>query len=266
MFAVERINIIRSYLREHGKLDVHSISEMLNVSEVTVRRDLEKLEAEGFLQRQHGGAVLAESDEDRPERKEVSEEERRSEADREEIARVAFLMVRDGDVIMLTNGEIARTLARKLGERSGVTVLTNDIAVALEIASQPTNKAVLLGGSPDAESSALFGSLTEATVQKFFVNKIFVEVDGISEQLQMTVTSQEKAALIKEAMACADERIALCEASRFSRNAFFRLGPISQVGKVITNTSVPERYKSGIFAQDIKLFTSVNAFEGGESP
>ncbi|MDA8409783.1 MAG: DeoR/GlpR family DNA-binding transcription regulator [Treponema sp.] len=263
MFAVERINIIRSYLREHGKLDVHSISEMLNVSEVTVRRDLEKLENEGFLERQHGGAILAEGGDEEPRRLEISEEERRASADREEIAHVALLMVRDGDVIMLTNGGIARALARKLAERTGLTVLTNDIPVALEIAAQPTNKAVLLGGSPDPESTALFGSLTEATVQKFFVNKLFMEVDGISEQLQMTVTSQEKAALIREAMACADERIALCEAGRFSRNAFFRLGPISQVGKVITNTSVPERYKSGIFAMDVKLFTSVNAFEGG---
>ncbi|HUX36611.1 MAG TPA: DeoR/GlpR family DNA-binding transcription regulator [Rectinemataceae bacterium] len=263
MFAVERINIIRSYLREHGKLDVHSISEMLNVSEVTVRRDLEKLETEGFLQRLHGGAILVEQDEE-PERQNVSEEELREEEEREEIARIALLMVKDNDVIMLTNGEIVRILARKLAARTGVTVLTNDIPVALEIAGQATNKAVLLGGSPEAESSALFGSLTETTVQKFFVNKIFVEVDGISEQLQMTVTSQEKAALIKEAMTCADEKIALCEAGHFSRNAFYRLGPLTMVAKVVTNISIPERYKSGIFAENIQLFTSVNAFEGSE--
>jgi len=264
MFALERTNIIRSYLREHGKLDVHSISEMLNVSEVTVRRDLERLETEGFLTRLHGGAVLAEIDEGTTPVVQT-EEERRTEADREEIARVAFLMVRDSDVIMLTNGAIALRLARKLEGRSGVTVLTNDIKVALEIAAQPANKAVLLGGRPDAESSALFGSLAEANVQKFFVNKIFVEVDGISEQLQMTVSSQEKAALIKEAMACADEKIVICEAARISRNAFFRLGPLSLAGKVITNTSVPEQYKARIFAMDLQLFTSINAFEGQAS-
>jgi DeoR family transcriptional regulator, fructose operon transcriptional repressor len=262
MFAVERINILKNYLRERGKLDVHSMSEMLAVSEVTVRRDLEKLEAEGFLTRMHGGAIL---NDDRASlaQPELSEEERREEEDRDEIARVAFLMVKDGDVVMLTNGRIARRIALMLAARVNVTVLTNDIEVSLAVAAQAGNRAVLLGGSPDPEGKALFGSLALANVQKFFVSKAFIEADGLSEQLQLTVSSQEKADLIKETLACAEDRIILCEAARFGRNAFFRLGPLSLASKVVTNTSVPEAYKSRIFAMDIQLFTSVNAFEGG---
>jgi DeoR family transcriptional regulator, fructose operon transcriptional repressor len=263
MFAVERINILKSYLRERGKLDVHSMSELLNVSEVTVRRDLEKLEAEGFLTRMHGGAIIKD-DEGSPRAPELSAESAKEEEDREEIARVAFLMVKDGDVIMLTNGPIARRIARKLSERGNVTVLTNDIDVALEVSSQAGNRTVLLGGSPDPECRALFGGLAQSNVQKFFVNKLFFEADGVSEQLQLTVSSQEKAALIKETLACAEDKIILCEAARFSRNAFYRLGPLSIANKVITNTSLAESYKARIFAEDIQLFTSVNAFEGGD--
>jgi DeoR family transcriptional regulator, fructose operon transcriptional repressor len=262
MFAVERINILKSYLRERGRLDVHTMSEMLGVSEVTVRRDLEKLEAEGILTRMHGGAILKELEDSLGPSEELTAEEKREEADREEIARVAFLMVKDGDVIMLTNGPIARRIARKLVERGNVTVLTNDIDVALELSAQAGNRAVLLGGSPDPESRAVFGSLAQANVQKFFVNKAFIEADGISEQLQITVSSQEKAALIKEALACAEDKIVLCEAARFPRNAFYKLGPLSLANKVVTNTSVPEAFKARIFAEDIQLFTSVNAFEG----
>jgi len=262
MFAVERINILKSYLRERGKLDVHSMSEMLSVSEVTVRRDLEKLEAEGFLTRLHGGAIIRGAED--AESFVRDPESEKEEGDREEIARVAYLMVQDGDVLMLTNGPIALRLARKLAGRAGVTVLTNDIDVALEIAGQSGNRSVLLGGSPDPESRALFGSLAQANVQAFFVNKIFVEADGVSEQLQLTVSSQEKAALIKEALACAADKIILCEASRFSRTAFFRLGPLSLARKVVTNTSIPAAFKSRIFEMDIQLFTSVNAFEGGD--
>jgi len=239
------------------------MSELLGVSEVTVRRDLEKLETEGFLSRMHGGAILKDKEEVPPS-PELGPEFAKQESDREEIARVAFLMVRDGDVLMLTNGPIALRLARKLAQRANVTVLTNDIQVALEVSGQAGNRAVLLGGSPDLESRALFGSLAQANVQAFFVNKIFVEVDGIGEQLQLTVSSQEKAALIKEALACADDKIVLCEASRFARNAFYRLGPLSIAKKVITNTSVSESFKSRIFAMDIQLFTSVNAFERGD--
>ena len=265
MFAVERINILKSYLRERGKLDVHSMSELLSVSEVTVRRDLEKLEAAGFLSRMHGGAII--KDEEQPPSflsPDVNPEFAKEESDREEIARVAFLMIKDNDVLMLMNGPIAFRLARKLAQRANVTVLTNDIQVALQVSSQAGNRSVLLGGSPDLESRALFGSLAQANVQAFFVNKIFVEVDGIGEQLQLTVSSQEKAALIKEALACAEEKIVLCEASRFAHNAFYRLGSLSIVKKVITNTSIPASFKSRIFAMDIQLYTSVNAFESGE--
>jgi DeoR/GlpR family transcriptional regulator of sugar metabolism len=263
MFAIERINILKSYLRERGKLDVHSMSEMLSVSEVTVRRDLEKLEAEGFLTRLHGGAIIKGAEDSTPATGK-DPDGAKEEADREEIARVAYLMVRNGDVLMLTNGPIVLRLARKLSGRAGVTVLTNDIQVALEVAGQAGNRAVLLGGSPDPESRALFGSLAQANVQTFFVNKIFVEADGISEQLQLTVSSQEKAALIKEALACAEDKIILCEAARFSRSAFYRLGPLSLARKVVTNTSLPAAYKARIFEMDIQLFTSVNAFEGGD--
>jgi DeoR family transcriptional regulator, fructose operon transcriptional repressor len=265
MFAVERINILKNYLRERGKLDVHSMSEMLAVSEVTVRRDLEKLEAEGFLTRMHGGAMIKGEEYSAPQ-PEFSESERQENEDREDIARVAFLMVKDGDVIMLTDGRIARRIAVMLAARTNVTVLTNDIEVSLAISAQAgSNRSVLLGGSPDPEGKALFGSLALSNVQKFFVSKAFIEADGLSEQLQLSVSSQEKADLIKGALSCAEDRIILCEASRFAHNAFFRLGPLSLASKVITNTSIPEAYKSSIFAMDIQLFTSVNAFEGATS-
>jgi DeoR family transcriptional regulator, fructose operon transcriptional repressor len=263
MFAVERINIVKSYLRERGKLDVHSMSEMLGVSEVTVRRDLEKLEAEGFLTRMHGGAMIKAWEPGAEAPAGLTEADRRIEANLDEIARIALLLIEDGDVIMLVNGPIARRIARGLADRNNVTVLTNDVEAAFEVSGQAGSRAVLLGGSPEPESRAVFGSLAQANIQKFFVSKLFIEADGVSEQLQLTVSSQEKAALIKEAIACAEAKIVLCEGSRFGRNSFFRLGPLSLATKVITNTSAPEAFKARAFEMDIQLFTSVNAFEGG---
>jgi DeoR family transcriptional regulator, fructose operon transcriptional repressor len=265
MFAVERINIMRSYLRERGKLDVHTMSEMLGVSEVTVRRDLEKLEIEGFLTRMHGGAMLNDDERGLDPSEGLTEEERKVEANRDEIARIALLLIEDGDVIMLADGPIARRIARTLSERSNVTVLTNDIEASIEVSGQAGNRAVLLGGSPDPESRAVFGSLAQANIQKFYVSKLFIEADGVSESLQLTVSNQEKAALIKEALACAETKVVLCEASRFGHNAFYRLGALSLATKVITNTSAPEDFKARAFEMDVQLYTSVNAFEGGRN-
>ena len=266
MFATERLNIIKSYLREHQRLDVHTVSELLNVSEVTIRRDLEKLESEGFLTRIHGGAVPVQSDapafgsggavapDDR-------EDPVRHEQD--EIARVASLMIHDGDVVALLNGGICQRLARRLGEKSGLTVLTNDILVAMEISGQSANKAVLLGGTIDRDERAVFGSLTLANLRNYYVNHLFVEIDGVSEQLQLTVRSQEKADLIRESMGCADQTIAVCLAASFGKNAFFRMGAAATVRKIITSPHVPDEYKARLFGAGIQVFTSVNAFEGG---
>ena len=263
MFALERINIIKNYLREHRKLDVHSLSDMFKVSEVTIRRDLEKLESEGFLTRIHGGAILATEDEPGNDRNE-GEGDSSEREDREEIARMALHLIGDGDVIMLMDGTIGARIAKGLAERSNVTVLTNDLAIALEVAGQSRNKVVLLGGTPDPASGAVFGSLAEANIRKFYVGKLFFEVDGIDERLEPTVSSQEKADLILEAAACASDKTMLCTPARFSKNAFYRLGPISFADRIITSARIPDSFKARVFANDIKLFTSIDAFEGGQ--
>jgi len=261
MFAPERISIIKSYLRDRGQLDVHGISGMLNVSEVTIRRDLEKLEAEGFLQRIHGGAMLStgENAATYVQSVAIDGEER---ARQEEIARIALFMVSDGDVVFLLNGPINLVLAHRIAERNGVTVLTNDIRIALEIAGQPRNKSVLVGGNLDCESRALFGSLALANLRNFFVKRIFVELDAINEQLQFSVASQEKADLILEAARCTEEKVVLCSAENFGKNAFCRLSGIEFADKIITNTNIADDYKRRIFEHDTQLYTSINAFEG----
>lgn len=263
MFATERMNIIRSYLKEHQRLEVHVISELLNVSEVTVRRDLERLEADGYLHRIHGGAVPIEIESANMEDSSPTEgQDAELRQQHEEIARIACLMVRDGDVVALLAGPINQALARCLSRRSRLTVLTNDIMIALEIGSQGENTAVLLGGLIARDERALYGSLTLGNLRNYFVNRLFVELDGVTDQLQLTVRSQEKADLIREALGCADETIGLVEAASFGRNAFYRLGPATTVNKFITSPLASDDYKSRLFDSGIKVFTSVNAFEG----
>jgi DeoR family fructose operon transcriptional repressor len=263
MFATERLNIIKSYLKEHKRLDVHTVSELLNVSEVTIRRDLEKLESDGYLTRIHGGAIPVET-----EREEILPVQPGTGAEgpafreQDEIARVASLMIRDGGVVALLNGAVCRQLARRLSVRAGLTVITNDLQVAMEIAGHASNKAVLLGGNADRGQQSVFGSLSLSTVRNYYFDYLFVEIDGINEQLAVTIGSQEKADLVRESMACAREPVALCLAENFGRSALFRLGFASAFRKVVTSTKVPDEYKSRLFGAGIQVFTSVNAFEG----
>ena len=208
MYAIERTRIIKMHLEEHEQAQVHTLSSLLGVSEVTVRRDLERLEAEGWLTRTHGGAIINKPDNQNPLAGILSPVLDNSL--REGIVSVALRMISDGDVILLTNGEINRCIAARLEERENLTVLTNDIACTTLLTQQKSNKVVMLGGTLQPEEMAVFGSMTLSNLNKFYVNRLFVEVDGISEDLNLTVSCQEKADFILEAGTTAKETIIVC--------------------------------------------------------
>lgn len=258
MFAAERKRIIKSYLLENEKVEVVKISEILNVSEVTVRRDLEKLENEGFLIRTHGGAILN----DRLECETAVEVSQSVDEYESEIVETASAMIHDDDVIMMSSGPINRLLAKKLGGRQNVTVLTNDLIVALNAASNPSNRVICLGGNLDQDRGYVTGTLTLKNLRQYHVNRFFWEVDAISETLDLYVSSQPKAELIEEANGCADMSILLCKYSLFGTKAFMRLGPITMTRSIITNPLLSDEYKIAIYNSNIVLYTSINAFEG----
>lgn len=258
MFAIERIRIIKNYIMSNQQAEVSTLSSMLNVSEVTIRRDLEKLEEEGFLTRTHGGAVLN-KDEEEP----VITEDGRNPADYQEIAEIAVQMIKDGDIIMLTNGFINLHIAKKLGSKNNITVLTNDITIATELSSFKSIKVVLLGGDIDFRYNAVFGTLTINNLKRFFVSKLFIEIDGITNELDLTVSSIDMASLIQEAAYNASQKILLLTADAFERNSFYRVGKAQQIAdRMITNSRIKDAYKNIIFNSNIQLFTSIDAFEG----
>ncbi len=259
MFALERFRLIRKYLEEHKQAEVHALSGLLGVSEVTVRRDLEKLEHDGFLVRTHGGAVLSERDDGAAD---ISASSDGSSAMAEEVGKVAARLVADGDTVMLSGGRLPRSLARSLADRRGVTVLTNDIVVAKEIATQPDNRTVLLGGDLDPDELAVYGALALDDLQHFHVDRFFAELDGFGDGLELSASTQQKAALIREARQRTREFVILCLAESFSRNAFFRFGSVSPGDTVVTDRTLTDEAKRRLFRANVRLFTAVDVFEG----
>lgn len=258
MFALERIRIIKNYLLKENKVSVAKLSELLNVTEVTIRRDLEKLEKEGFLERTHGGAVLKEI-------KEYKEEETIEEpgdafrTQREEIAETAFHLVSDNDMIMLTEGLTNVYIARKLAQKNNLTVLTNDLRVALEFVNSPANNVILLGG--DLKEYAVYGQLTENSMQYFSVNHLFIEVDAINRQSGMMVSSISKASLIQKAINAAETVSVVCLANLFGEKSLYRIGSVDMADKIITDSSLDDSFKDYLFSLNIQVYTSVDIYE-----
>ncbi len=256
MFAIERIKIIKDYLNKDKHVSVAKLSSLLNVTEVTIRRDLEKLENEGFLKRAHGGAVLN-ADLDETYVYEDSEDDYTPQM--MEISDTIFHLVSDNDIIMLTDGPTNLLAARKLTHKKNLTVLTNDLKIALEFSSSPSNKLILLGG--DLNESAVYGQLAINNMQNFSLNHLIVEVEGVSKKTGITVSSISKASLIQEACKMAETVSVVCLADHFGSKSFYRVGGLDIADKIITNSTLDDSYKDYLFDLNIQLYTSVNIYE-----
>ena len=257
MFALERTRIIKKYLLENKKAEVAVLSDILGVTEVTIRRDLEKLESEGFLKRIHGGAILIEMEESPlfPEPDSYDQE-------RQEIGQIASHLVDDNDVIMITQGPTALQLVRNLGDKKNLTVLTNDLLIALELTVHSSIKTILLGGDLEHQSRGVYGNYTINSIRNFYVNKTFFEVEGLNQNSGFTVSSIEKANLIQESLKIATETICLCSIDCVGKTAFYPVGDLTLAHKIVTNSVISDDFKNLIFDQDIQLFTSLQMYEG----
>lgn len=262
MFAAERIRLIKELLTDKKHIDVSTLSSLLNVSEVTIRRDLEKLESQGFLTRTHGGAIInedlvvEESDYD------TNIEDPFVEY-RKEISDISVQLIEDNDVIILSPGPTNLQIAKKLSSKRNVTVLTNDLNIASELSSNIGNKVILPGGDLDPVTLNLSGKLTEENIRKFYVNKAFIEVDGVSLDRGYTLQNIDKASVVKEMLNISHQKIIVCTYKAFDFIAFSQLAPISVANKVITNPQIPDNYKNYFFENNIQLFTAFNTYEGG---
>lgn len=262
MFAPERLRIIKSILIDKNHINVSDLSSMLSVSEVTIRRDLEKLEKDGFLTRTHGGAIINDNyNFDDQKIFEASIDPLINE--RQEISEIAFHIVEENDVILLTPGVTNLHIAKKLISKKNLTVLTNDLNIASEISVNPSIKVILPGGDLDSSSMILVGKLTEVTLRNFFVSKAFIEADGVSLNRGYTVQSMESASVIKEMIEISSEKIIVCPYKSFDYIAFSQIGPLKLANKVITNPSIPDLYKNYFFENNIQLFTAFNSYKGG---
>ncbi|MHB8128593.1 MAG: DeoR/GlpR family DNA-binding transcription regulator [Mobilitalea sp.] len=256
MFAIERIRIIKNYLLKENKVSVAKLSELLNVTEVTIRRDLEKLENEGFLKRTHGGAVIEDYVE---ESIWDGNEESKDVLLYQEIADTAFHLINDGDAIMLTNGSVNAFIAKALSLRSNLTVVTNDLMIASAFSHSPANTLILLGG--DLEENAVYGQMTVDNLKNFSFDHIFIEINGLSETVGMTVSSTKKATLIQHAVKLADSVTVVCLSRFFGTKSLYRVGNLNIAHRVLTDSNLEDKHKNYIYNQNIPLFTSIDVYE-----
>lgn len=257
MFGIQRLQKIREILLDKGFVDVQDLSEKLQVSDVTVRRDLDKLEKEGLIIKTYGGAIL---NNDINKSTAINKSKSKPAGTNTEqdklISRIAIDMIAGDEAIFLFGGQICRLIANMLDNNKRLIVFTNDVFIASELYGNPNIKVTVTGGNMESDSGILVGPYVLRMLKEIYVNKAFIEVKGVHLKFGYSMENYEEVEIVKSIMEIANESIALADSSRFGTTSVTRLGDIDLFKKVISNKEVPEDYKKYCYDNCIKLYTT----------
>ena len=257
MLAKDRIKSIRQILLNYGKADIRNLSDLLTVSEVTIRKDFEKLEAEGFITRTYGGAILNTSSGS----KDTNNYECISEIDsKKAIGHIASQIINDNEAIFLGSGSTCLQIAINLKEKKNLTVVTNNITAAIELSGIPSIVVVIIGGNLKSEQYT-FSTGGVSALKSFndiYVRKAFISVDGVKISKGYTTNNQDLAIIYSKLKTYTDELYVVLDSTKFDKIALAHIGDIDFTKRIITDKNIPDMYLDHYFKNDVKVFSTYN--------
>ena len=236
LLGLERHQCIMEFLKSNKRADVAQLSSLLKVSEVTVRKDLERLERDGLLLRSHGGAILNEHLLLEPS---FAEKEDQWIDEKKAIAQAAVALITDGMTVAIMTGTTLSHMAKLLMERQRVNIVTNAVNMATELMHADGVNVFLTGGNIRRSTYALVGEMAERSLDGIYVETAFIGVNGFSLTQGLTTPSIEEARVVKKVMENAQKVVVAVDHTKFNHVAFFRICTIEQIHTVITDARTP---------------------------
>ncbi|MGX5820882.1 transcriptional repressor AgaR [Chitinophaga lutea] len=248
--TVGRRAVILEKLEKNGQVDVPSLASELKVSEVTIRNDLIRLEQKNMLIRARGGAIkvdrvgidVALSDKN----KQHFEEKKR-------IGKAAAGLVEEGDTIILDSGSTTVEIARHLGGLQNLTVITNALNVANQMAEHQNANVIMPGGFLRKNSLSLVGGGAEENFKNYFCDKLFLAVDGFSTDFGLSTPNVEEAHLNRVMIGISKQVVVVADSSKFHRRSFAFIAPITEVDVVVTDADVSAEDRKKLENAGIKV-------------
>ncbi len=253
VFARERQDHIARFVEEHGRARVGDLALRFNVSAVTIRKDLVVLEGERRLVRTHGGAIAIDSS-----RPELSFEirERLQTDEKVRIGAAAAALVHDGESIVMDASTTALAVARHLKAQtswSQLTVITNGLRLASELAGHRGITVLMLGGRVRWEALSVVGQLGDGLFTRINVQKAFLGAAGFTLDSGLSDATDEEAQIKRSMVAAAREVIAIVDHTKWERAAFATFCPTSKISIVLTDPDAPEAMVMGLAARGIQV-------------
>jgi len=236
VLAAERYEKIVSVVNQRGAIRVSELSELFQVTEETIRRDLDRLEQAGRLSRSHGGAVSIKDDQ-QPEIPYFEREITYAE-EKKRIAQAAIKRIGPKDRILLDASSTAWYMAAEVPDLP-LTVLTNSIKVATELSSKEKIDVISTGGLLAQRSLSFVGPLAERSLDAYHVDKVFLSCKGVHLERGISESNELQARIKERMIGMADEVILLVDASKFGVRAFTHVADLSEVDVIITDHRIP---------------------------
>tara|TARA_R110000868_G_scaffold136879_2_gene350086 strand:- start:20916 stop:21692 length:777 start_codon:yes stop_codon:yes gene_type:complete len=234
---------IVEFLKEDGSAKVADLAKLFKVTEVTVRQDLEKLENQGLIMREHGGAYLKNMGDQVRNFSLVQQDNLEL---KEAIAQKCLEFIESGDTIILDSGSTTTEIAKKLVGYKNLTVITNALNIALLLGTEPGIEVIMTGGEFKPPTLSLTGQKAADFFKGLNVQKLFLATAGISLKSGLTYPSISDLVVKKAMIDAADITYLVADSSKIGKSALASLGALSLIDYIITDSGMEEK--------DLKVF------------
>ena len=244
-----RIKILE-ILETEGQAKVPFLSKKFDVTEVTIRNDLDHLEQKGLLIRTRGGALKAQKvgiDYN------LEIKRKKNQKEKEAIGKKAAELVNNGETIILDSGTTTMEIAKKLSKKKELTVISNALNIVSHLVNLSEVKVIVPGGYLRKESLSLIGHSAEAELKNYYCDKLFIGVDGIEATYGISTPNAEEAYLNKVMISIAKKVIVVADSSKFLKKSFAFISTMDVVTTIITDSNIPEDQHKTLLSMGINV-------------
>lgn len=235
MLKKKRQAHIMEVLIKEEAMSVSELAELLDVSSVTIRKDLNELEQAGKLYRSHGKARIINPF---TLNRSVSEKEKMAPEQKDAIGREAAKLIDRDDSIIIASGTTVHALARNIKPIHRLTVVTASLQVSVILSQDESNDIIQLGGMLRHSSLSVVGQYSKSILENCSFSKLFIGVDGIDFNYGFTTTDMLEAELNQQMMRAAQKVIVLADSTKFGRRGFAKIGNIEDIDMIITDSGI----------------------------
>jgi DeoR/GlpR family transcriptional regulator of sugar metabolism len=250
MLAHQRRDKILELLKEDGSAKVINLAKIFKVSEVTIRQDLEKLEQDGFIKREHGGAFLKNVEDSVRTFTLLNQE---NIVQKQIIGKKAAEFIESGETVILDSGSTTTEIAKNLIGRSGITVITNALNIAMMLGAEPGIEVIVTGGEFKPPTLSLTGQKAASFFEDINADKLFLATAGISLRSGLTYPSLSDIVVKKAMIDAADVTYLVADSSKIGKNAFASLGALSLIDYIITDASIDQKRAQILREHEIEI-------------